>query len=416
MVKDWKRLVLAIGAAAIAALAVGAGACGGGTSSNIDGGGTDPNLKQRPTPAMPLFDENTLHQVSLEMSPEDWDSILNDTRGDEWRHAKLTYDGVVVQEVGVRPSGESSRFPGNQKMSMRIKFDAFDGQGSFAGYDMINIKGEYDDSSMMRERLALFVFAALMPAPQSAHAQVTVNGGSRGVFTLREVWDKTSIKAHFSEPLGPLYRVRPPLGVDPYAYVDDNPATYVPMPWEPHINKAERGDEVVPPFVKGIQDPFALETYVNVDDLIDYCVASTITMTTDGLVGSSGASDHFEYFDPQTNVFNVLPWDPDNTFGSQGETPEKLIYSKMGRNKLTMAVRDRSELRVRYEAKIAEAMASIPIATLQAKADAMYAQIKDAAHADTIKMFDNGTFDWAVGNIKDFAAARYANLHTQIGN
>jgi spore coat protein CotH len=281
---------------------------------------------------------------------------------------------------------------------------------------MINIKGEYDDSSMMRERLALFVFAALMPAPQAAHAQLTVNGESRGVFTLREVWDKTAVAAHFSEPFGPLYRVRPPLGTDPYAYVGDDPASYVPMPWERHIDMAARGDEVVPPFVKGIQDPFALETYVNVDDLIDYCVASTLTMTTDGLVGSSGASDHFEYFDPQTNVFNVLPWDPDNTFGSQGETPEKLIYSKMGRNKMTMAVRDRSELRHQYEARIAEAMATVmPLATLQAKADAIYAQIKDAAHADTIKMFPNDTFDWNLTYLKDFAAARYANLHMQIG-
>ena len=42
---------------------------------------------------------------------------------------------------------------------MRIKFDAFDGRGMFGGYRDINVKGEYDDRSMMRERLALFVFA-----------------------------------------------------------------------------------------------------------------------------------------------------------------------------------------------------------------------------------------------------------------
>ena len=44
----------------------------------------------------------------------------------------------------------------------------------------------------------------------------------------------------------------------------------------------------------------------------------------------------------------------------------------------------------------------------------MYAQIKDAAHEDPNKIFDNGTFDWAVSNIKDFAAARYANLQRQL--
>ena len=59
--------------------------------------------------------------------------IPDDSRGNEWRHATLTYDGVVVEDVGVRPAGESSRVPGNVKMSMRIRFDAFDGRGTFGG-------------------------------------------------------------------------------------------------------------------------------------------------------------------------------------------------------------------------------------------------------------------------------------------
>ena len=150
--------------------------------------------------------------------------------------------------------------------------------------------------------------------------------------------------------------------------------------------------------------------------MIAYLVAATITMTTDGLVGSSGVDDHFQYFDPQTGKFFVLPWDPDNTFGSQGETPDKLIHSKLGRNVLTMIIRDRDDLRARYKAKIAETIAAFPLATLQAQADAIYAQIKDAAHEDTVKLFPNDTFDWNLTSVKDFAAARYANLAMQLAN
>ena len=418
MLKGGTRFVLAIGAAAIAALAMGAGACGGdGTTSTLDGGGgSSASLSQRPAPAMPLFDDSQLHQLSLEMSPDDWQSILDDSRGDEWRHAKMTYDGVVVEEVGVRPAGETSRMAGNAKMSMRIKFDAFDGRGLFGGYGTISVKGPYDDGSLMRERLSLFVFASLMPAPKAAHVRVVVNGDLRGVFTLREVWDKTSVAEHFTQPLGPLYRVRPPAGVDPYLNLGPDTARYVPTPWERHIKEAARGDEVVPALVQGITDPAAFETYVDVDTVNAYLVAATITMTTDGLVGSSGIDDHYQYFDPQSGKFFVLPWDPDNTFGSQGETPEKLIYSKLGRNVLTMVMRDRDDLRARYKAKIAEALTVLPIETLQAKADAIYAQIKDAVYEDPHKMYDNGTFDWSLTAVKDFAAARYANLQMQLGN
>ncbi len=406
-----------IGVVAIAVLSAIAGACGGGTASG-DGGAGGNQLSQRPPPAGPIFDDTKVHDVSLMMSAEDWQSILDDARGDEWRHATLTYDGVVVDNVGVRPSGESSRFAGNSKMSIRIKFDAFDGMGAFGGYEGINVKGEYDDGSMMRERLALFVFGQLIPAPKTAHSVLVVNGDSRGVYTLRQDWDSTSIAEHFSQPVGPLYRLRPPSELnDPYVYINDDPASYVPMPWDRHIKMAARGDEVIAPFLKAIaSNPSPLDSVADIDELLSYLAASAIVMTTDGLVGNSGAADHYEYFDPQSGKFSVLPWDPDNSFGSAGEVPTRSIYSKLGRNAYVKVIRDQDGYQERYRMKVAAALAAVPLATVQAKADSMYAQIKDAAHADTHKMFPNDTFDWNLTSIKDFAAARYASMQEQLAN
>ena len=413
------RAVWVVVAAAAIAIGAAAGACGGGGGTTQTGGGgaSGANLSQRPQPAMPLFDGTRLHDVSLTLSADDWQSIINDTQGDTWRHATVSYDGVMLEEVGVRPAGESSRFAGNQKMSIRIKFDAFSGRGKFAGYKTVNVKGEYDDGSMMRERLALSVFAALMPAPQAAHTTLTVNGESRGVFTLREDWDETSIKAHFSEPFGPLYRLRPYNEMeDPYVYTTDDLGTYVPHPWEPHINKPSRGDDVILPFLKAIAaNPSPLDSVADVDDLLAYLSACAIAMCTDGLVGNTGAQDHFEYFDPQSGKFFVLPWDPDNTWGSAGEVPTRSITSKLGRNAYVRVVSGQSHYQDLYRMKLAASIAAVPLATVQATADNIYAQIKDAAHADSIKMFSSDTFDWNLTNIKDFAAARYASVQQQLG-
>ena len=60
-------------------------------------------------------------------------------------------------------------------------------------------------------------------------------------------------------------------------------------------------------------------------------------------------------------------------------------------------------------------MAAIPAATVQAQADAIYAQIKDAAHEDPNKIFPNDQFDWSLTDVKDFTAARYASLQQQLG-
>jgi spore coat protein CotH len=409
-------------AAAIIA-AVGVGACGGGDghgqlSGGGGGGGPGGPLSQRPSPAFPLFDDTRVHDISLTMSAGDWQSIIDNSQGDTWLHASVTYDGVVVDDVGVHPTGESSRFAGNVKQSIRIKFDAFDGKGKFGGYQDINVKGEYDDDSMMRERLAMFVFGTLMPAPKLAHARMVVNGDLRGLFTVREDWDSTSIAEHFSEPVGPLYRLRPLLPTDdPYKYKDDSQMTYVPVPWERHITMAARGDEVIAPFLQALSmNPAPLDSVADVDDLLAYLAGDAICMLTDGFTGDTGVADHFQYFDPASGKFFILPWDPDNSFASHGETPDRYLYARFSRSTLATVVRDQGDWRTRYKQKIADAMAKIPAAMLQAQADAIYAQIKDAAHEDPIKAFSNDTFDWNLGYVKDFITARYAYLQTQVGN
>ena len=86
------------------------------------------------------------------MSPEDWQSILDDSRGDEWRHATLTYDGVKLQEVGVRPSGESSRFPATPRCRCGSASTPSPDQGKFGGVDVFQLKGQFGDQSMMRDQ------------------------------------------------------------------------------------------------------------------------------------------------------------------------------------------------------------------------------------------------------------------------
>jgi hypothetical protein len=139
-------------------------------------------------------------------------------------------------------------------------------------------------------------------------------------------------------------------------------------------------------------------------------------MLTDGFIGDTGVADHFQYFDPQSGKFFILPWDPDNSFASHGETPDRYLYARWSHNALTLVVRDQGDYRQRYLAKLAAAIAAVPPDMVQAQADAIYAQIKDVAHEDPIKMFPNDTFDWNLGYVKDFITARYAYLHSQLGN
>jgi hypothetical protein len=399
----------------------------GGSRVGSDGGTLEPGV--RPPPASDIFDDTIVHQIALTMSPEDWQSIIDDSRGDEWRHATITYDGVVVEDVGVRPAGESSRMPGNPKQAMRVKFDAFPGMGHFAGKKVIKIDGLPADESMMRERLAFFVFRTQVPTPREAAARVTVNGDLRGHFTVIEMWDTESIQETFGipagTPSGPLYRIRglaqgaTPEKGDPYFYRGPDVATYVPYPWEPHITgmDASRGDDVIPMLLNTMASgPAGLEATMDMDRLLGYLASNTVVMNTDGLAGDTGIEDHFEYFDPSTGKLVVLPWDSDNVFGSLGETPDRYLYARFSRSTPARTIRDDAGLRMRYEDRIRAVMAAVPIAALQAEADRIYQQIHDVVYEDPVKPFPNSSFDWSYGYIKSFAAMRYDFLRSQLGN
>src|SRR4029077_11896337 len=106
--------------------------------------------------------------------------------------------------------------------------------------------------------------------------------------------------------------------------------------------------------------------------LFAYLSGSMICMLTDGFIGDHGVADHFQYFDPQSGKFFILPWDPDNSFGSQGETPDRYLEARFSRNSLALVVRDQGDYLQRYLARLAAAVAALPAATVQAQVDAIY--------------------------------------------
>jgi spore coat protein CotH len=403
-------LLLALGAC-------GSGGSGSGGPGQVTGGGTGSTGgggKTDIAPAFPIFDNTRMHDIALTMSADDWQSIINDTEGDTERHATFVYDGVTVKDVGVHPSGESSRFPGNPKISVRIAFDAFTKGQTFGGLHELKLKGQWDDSSMMRDGLAKFVYRAAIPTGQEGYGRLVVNGDLRGLYCVLEMWNEQSIAAHFSAPAGPLYRIRGVLGTDPYKYLGDASTAYMPEPWERHITKAAAGDEVIGAFLKGLAaTPTMIDSVDDVDTLLGYLAASALMMNEDCLVGDSGVQDHYQYYDPASGKMFILPWDPDKTFSYSGNDETRYLEARFSRSVLATIIRDGGDYRARYKARILTVGAAVPAAAVQAEADRIYQLIKDVAHEDPVKRFDNNTFDWSVGYVKDFTAKRYNFVLTQ---
>jgi spore coat protein CotH len=411
-------MVIVLGAA-LASLPLGCG------SSPSGGGGGPPGVEPNTVPpesspdqqaTVNFFDDSRVHEVRLWMSDDDFKSILEDTRGDDMRNATFSIDGIVMANVGVRPSGESSRVPGNQKMSMRVEFDAFAMGKKMGGFDEVKLSGSWDDPFIARDRLAYWVYRQVMPAPRETAAQVWVNGQPRGVFEIEEVWGKEALASRFPDNTGPMYRLRGLTNTDPYAYNGDDPAAYVPLPWDP-VGRSmidPTVDAVIAPALQAVATgPDGLASAMDVDALLTYFAVSAIVSNTDGFTGPFEVDDHYQFHDPSTGKFTILPWDPDNTFGSINDLPDADIFLNYERCVITRMIAG-GPLQEQFFAKLEDVMNRVPAAAVKAQADAIVAQIGDAASYDKTKMYPTESFMWSLGYIKDWTDGRYASIPTQI--
>ena len=408
-----------------AAILLGAGASLLGCQSSSTPGGPQQVEPNTPPPESPpdqqanvaFFNDTRMHEVRLWMSDADFTSILEDSRGDEMRTATFSIDGVAMANVGVRPSGESSRVPGNQKMSMRVEFDAFAMGKKMGGVDEIKLSGSWDDPFIVRDRLSYWVYRQVMPAPRETAAQLWVNGQPRGVFEIEEVWGKEALASRFSDVTGPMYRLRGLTNTDPYEYKGADPAAYVPLPWDPVGRMAvdPAADGVVGAALQVVaeQDSARLGTVMDVDMLLTYFAVSAILSNTDGFTGPLEVDDHYQYFNPSTGRFAILPWDPDNTFGSLNDLPDADVFLNYQRCVITRMIAG-GPLQEQFFAKLEDVMNRVPADAVKSQADAIYAQVNDAAKNDTTKMYPTESFIWSLGYVKDFTDGRYASLRDQI--
>ncbi len=154
---------------------------------------------QRPFVLPPV--QQSLQDYELVMPPGVLERFLADKLTPE-QDAIFRCNGVSYP-VKVRLRGASARdFP---KKSWNVEFE---GGARFEGRKSLNLVAEYADATMLAEKLAYDVLAALrVPAPRAKYVRLRVNGHQEGVFLDIEQVDKSFLKAHeFPDDDATIYR------------------------------------------------------------------------------------------------------------------------------------------------------------------------------------------------------------------
>ncbi|MEP1489621.1 MAG: CotH kinase family protein [Algibacter sp.] len=194
-----------------------------------------------------VFDDTAVKRLDLVITEARWESMLADmtanygafggtntggpgggggglTETDEdpiFVPAEVFYEDQEWYRVGVRFKGnsslQSSWQAGILKLSFKLDFDEFEDEypqidnQRFYGFKKLSLKNNYDDDSMLREKVAADIFKnAGLAMSHTAFYTVYVDHGDGpqyfGLYTLVEEVDDTVIDTQFSSDDGNLYK------------------------------------------------------------------------------------------------------------------------------------------------------------------------------------------------------------------
>ena len=271
-----------------------------------------------------LYDPHILRTLFFEFENADWEKELEEFYGSDVEvPAKLTVDGKIYEDVGVRFRGASSFFmtPEGRKRSLNISIDlAHKGQrlGSYRTLELLN---SHTDPSFLRTVLYAHIAREYIPAPKANYARVVINGESWGVYINSQQFNKDFIRDNFPNADGPRWKAPgSPRGRAGLEYLGDDIAEYKryyeiktkddPKSWNAFIQLCKILNET-----PADQLEAALEPILNIDGVLKFLALQNVFINNDGYWIRS--SD-YNLFQDRDGRFHIFPHDANETFRAPG--------------------------------------------------------------------------------------------------
>jgi len=396
-----------------------------------------------------VFKQNEVLRFDIKISSDDWSTMQSDlaanlssssgrpggapTTSDSdydpiWVPCSFNYNDTEWYHVGIRYKGNSSLQSayqmGNKKLSFKIDFDEFEGDypamknQRFYGFKQLNLNNNYDDPSLMREKVGADLFRQFgLASAQTAFCIVYIDNGTGpkyyGVYALVEEVDDTVLDSQFADGSGNLYKpdgdaasfAQGTYDTDEfYLKTNEEAATYTDVKvLYDIINSSVRTSDVNTWKTN-------LEAVFNVDTYMKWLAANTVIQNWD----TYGRMTHnyYLYNNPENNLLTWIPWDNNEAFqeGKQ-EGALSLSLSEVGSNwPLIRYLIDIDEYNQMYESYLQQFVDEVFVPTsLISSYSSYYDLLKDYAYAEesgyTYILYDS-QFDQAVATLKTHVQSR----------
>ncbi len=152
-----------------------------------------------------LFKTPRVLEIVIDLDKKELDALRQAPR--TYAKATLKVGGKIYPNVGIHIKGAAGSYRGiDDKPGLTINMNKFAEETLFFGMDKFHLANSVQDPSYVSELICGDLFrAAGVPAARVSHALVTINGRKRGVYYLKEGYDKYFLRHHFKNADGNFY-------------------------------------------------------------------------------------------------------------------------------------------------------------------------------------------------------------------
>lgn len=264
-----------------------------------------------------IFAQDRVHQLKVDIPQTSWDALYAAPR--EYTPADITYDGIAVEEVGVRLRGKLGSFRTlDGKPKLKIDFNRYIPDRRFFGLEAMSLNSSLSDCSYVKEPLGYALFEAMgVNTSRAAFVHVTINDMDYGLYVLVETQDDRLLDRHWGDGAGNLYDGK-------YVWWSDGSYTLLDFgEGNDHLFELEEGDDVGNVDIAAVSAAYlegaaAGDVRTRTDSLLDWDNLHRVWAATQFLGQNDGyclnKNNYRMHFRGSDGRAVMVPWDLDHSF------------------------------------------------------------------------------------------------------
>ncbi|MFT4105590.1 MAG: CotH kinase family protein [Lacrimispora sp.] len=163
-------------------------------------------------PYVSAMDKTEILDVQIIADENDWADMLDNAAAEEYIPAAVIINGTKIENVGIRPKGNSSlrtvaQDDTTDRYSFKIEFDHYISGQTWMGLDKIALNNMQGDSTYMKEYLSYDLMDYIgVESPLYTFSNISVNGENWGFYLAVEVLEDSYAKRVYGNDHSKLYK------------------------------------------------------------------------------------------------------------------------------------------------------------------------------------------------------------------